>query len=133
MEPVGDDSEIEAARARDAALMDLQEAVGDAEFVAQLIGDFLDGLGGQLDALRAAESDADDERLYRFAHTLRSNAATFGANRLAGACQALEQAAQQAISRMRTSSSIACAPKPSSRLPASRPRKPSALRDRAYR
>lgn len=94
MEPVGDDSEIEAARARDAALMDLQEAVGDAEFVAQLIGDFLDGLGGQLDALRAAESDADDERLYRFAHTLRSNAATFGANRLAGACQALEQAAR---------------------------------------
>ena len=60
--------------------------------MAELIGDFLDGLPGQLAALRAADATADAEAVHRIAHTLKSNAATFGADDLAAACRALEAA-----------------------------------------
>jgi HPt (histidine-containing phosphotransfer) domain-containing protein len=82
-----------AARALDAALARLEESVGDPEFVAEVIGDFLAGLPGQLDALRSAQSAADAEQVHRIAHTLKSNASTFGAEELALACRALEGAA----------------------------------------
>ena len=73
----------------DAALARLEASVGDPEFVAELIGDFLAGLPGQLAALRSA----DAEEMYRIAHTLKSNAATFGADALGVACRVLEAAA----------------------------------------
>ena len=62
----------------------------------ELIGDFLDGLPAQLAALREASANGDAVELHRVAHTLKSNAATFGAEGLAQACGELEQAARGA-------------------------------------
>ena len=91
MESSGQKPNTEAALAVDAALAQLEETVGDREFVAELIHDFLAELPAQLVELRAASSEGDAERLHRIAHTLKSNAATFGAERLANACRELEQ------------------------------------------
>jgi HPt (histidine-containing phosphotransfer) domain-containing protein len=92
MEASGHDAD--AAAALDAALADLEETVGDREFVAELIGDFLAGLPAQLLELRAACSGGDLEQLHRSAHTLKSNAATFGVEGFALACRELEHAAR---------------------------------------
>ncbi len=42
MEPSRGDADVVATCALDAALADLEETVGDPDFVAELIGDFLD-------------------------------------------------------------------------------------------
>jgi HPt (histidine-containing phosphotransfer) domain-containing protein len=94
MEAGGNDADAAATLARDAALAELEETVGDREFVAELIGDFLTGLPAQLGELRAACAGRDLEQLHRGAHTLKSNAATFGAEDFARACRELEQAAR---------------------------------------
>jgi HPt (histidine-containing phosphotransfer) domain-containing protein len=86
--------DAEANVALDTALARLEETVGEREFVAELIGDFLDGLGAQLGDMRTASTAGDRERLRRVAHTLKSNAATFGAVSLALACGELEQLAR---------------------------------------
>jgi HPt (histidine-containing phosphotransfer) domain-containing protein len=86
-------SDADVALALDAALARLEETVGDAGFVAELIGDFLEGLPGQLEALRGANLSGDSEQLHRIAHTLKSNASTFGAESRARACRELEGAA----------------------------------------
>ena len=96
LEASGHDADAAAMPALAAALAQLEETVGDREFVAELIGDFLDGLPAQLAALREASSNGDEEHLHRVAHTLKSNAATFGAAGLAEACRELEQAARGA-------------------------------------
>jgi HPt (histidine-containing phosphotransfer) domain-containing protein len=96
MEASGHDADAAAMPALAAALAQLEETVGDREFVAELIGDFLDGLPAQLAALRAAASSGDAGALHRVAHTLKSNAATFGAEGLAEACRELEHAARTA-------------------------------------
>jgi HPt (histidine-containing phosphotransfer) domain-containing protein len=96
LEASGHDADAAAMPALDAALVQLEETVGDREFVAELIGDFLDGLPAQLGAMREASSNGDAEELHRVAHTLKSNAATFGAEALAEACRQLEQAARAA-------------------------------------
>jgi HPt (histidine-containing phosphotransfer) domain-containing protein len=93
MTPSGEDADA-VERALDSALAVLQEAVGDAGFVAELIDDFLDGLPAQLQVLRAAQSACDLELLHRSAHTLKSNAATFGAQAFERACRELENAAR---------------------------------------
>jgi HPt (histidine-containing phosphotransfer) domain-containing protein len=85
-----DAEQRDADAATDAALAILEETVGDREFVAELIGDFLAGLPAQLAALHAACAEGDREGQSRIAHTLKSNAATFGADALAGACRELE-------------------------------------------
>ena len=94
MEASGHDADAAATLALDVALAELEETVGDREFVAELIGDFLAGLPAQLGELRAACSGGDLEQLHRSAHTLKSNAATFGAEGFARACRELEQAAR---------------------------------------
>lgn len=94
LEASGHDADAAAMPALAAALAQLEETVGDREFVAELIGDFLEGLPAQLTALQEASSDGDAEELHRVAHTLKSNAATFGAEGLADACRELEQAAR---------------------------------------
>jgi HPt (histidine-containing phosphotransfer) domain-containing protein len=96
MDASGHDADAAAMLALDTALAQLEETVGDREFVAELIGDFLEGLPAQLLALREASSQGDAEGLHRVAHTLKSNAATFGAEGLADACRQLEQAARTA-------------------------------------
>jgi HPt (histidine-containing phosphotransfer) domain-containing protein len=93
MEASGHDEDAAATLARDAALTQLEETVGDREFVAELIGDFLTALPAQLVALREACAQRDQDQVHRGAHTLKSNAATFGADELAGACRELEHAA----------------------------------------
>jgi HPt (histidine-containing phosphotransfer) domain-containing protein len=93
MEAAGHDGEAVAGHAMRVAIADLEETVGDRAFVAELIGDFLDGLPQQCATLR----DADPEVVHRVAHTLRSNAATFGAVELAGACRELELAASSGL------------------------------------
>jgi HPt (histidine-containing phosphotransfer) domain-containing protein len=68
-----------------AALEGLREIGGD-EFLADLIETFLADAPALLAALRG--TDADEVR--RAAHTLKSNAATFGATRLSELCRELE-------------------------------------------
>ena len=82
------------ALAIEEALVSLEATVGDRGFVAELLDDFLSALPAQLEAMRAACAGSDLEALHRGAHTLRSNAATFGADSLARACRALEDAAR---------------------------------------
>jgi HPt (histidine-containing phosphotransfer) domain-containing protein len=108
MEAPGQDADAAATLALDAALARLEETVGDREFVAELIGDFLAALPAQLATLREACADGDLEQLHRGAHTLKSNAATFGAEDFALACRELERVAgagqtaelQQAVARV---------------------------------
>jgi histidine phosphotransfer protein HptB len=94
----GHKADGDTALAVDAALARLEETVGDRAFVAELIGDFLAELPAQLAELRDAFSAGDAERLRRSAHTLKSNAATFGAEALTSACRELEHAAGAAPS-----------------------------------
>ncbi len=86
----------EAARALGAALAELEVTVGDREFVAELLGEFLLSLPAQIEALAAAQASGDRDELHRGAHTLKSNAATFGAEGLAAPCSELEGAARAA-------------------------------------
>lgn len=94
LEASGHRANTAAALAVDAALAQLEETVGDREFVAELIDDFLAELPAQLAALQTASSEGDAELVHRIAHTLKSNAATFGAEALASACRELEQSAR---------------------------------------
>ena len=96
LEASGHDADAAAMPALAAALAQLEKTVGDREFVGELIGDFLDGLPAQLATLREASANGDAVELHRVAHTLKSNAATFGAEGLAQACGELEQAARGA-------------------------------------
>lgn len=73
-----------------AALAQLRETAGDASLMRQLIDAFLENaprLVGEL-----AADDAEEVR--RAAHTLKSNARTFGAADLADLCQTLEERAR---------------------------------------
>ena len=72
-------------------LAELRESVGgDPDFVAELIGEFLEDAPAQLDVLRGAVAANDAESAMRAAHTLKGNARTFGAMKLASVCQELE-------------------------------------------
>jgi HPt (histidine-containing phosphotransfer) domain-containing protein len=81
-----------AAEAVDGSVLDQLEAMtGDPAFVAELVETFLREGPALLRMIR--RSDGDDVR--RAAHTLKSNAGTFGATALAELCQALEGAAKE--------------------------------------
>jgi PAS domain S-box-containing protein len=81
-----------AAEAVDGSVLDQLEAVtGDPAFVAELVEMFLREGPALLGMIR--RSDGDD--MHRAAHTLKSNAGTFGATALAELCQALEGAANE--------------------------------------
>ncbi len=56
----------------------LQETTG-AEFVGELVATFLEEAPAMLEELRAAIAARDAERFKRAAHSLKSNANTFGA------------------------------------------------------
>jgi PAS domain S-box-containing protein len=73
------------------ALADLRAAVDDPAFVADLIGTFLAEAPALVATLQRAHAAGDAEELRRAAHTLKSNARTFGATRLGDACQELEE------------------------------------------
>jgi HPt (histidine-containing phosphotransfer) domain-containing protein len=79
----------------DRATMDrLVETMGDAEFVADLLETFTNDAPAMLDEIDSAIGSGDAGTVRRIAHTLKSNAATFGASSLSQACRKLEHAAK---------------------------------------
>jgi HPt (histidine-containing phosphotransfer) domain-containing protein len=73
-----------------ATFAELQETAG-ADFVADLVATFVDEEAPQMLAeLRAARAEGAAERFRRAAHSLKSNANTFGALRLGEMARALE-------------------------------------------
>jgi HPt (histidine-containing phosphotransfer) domain-containing protein len=68
---------------------ELQETAG-AEFVAELVGTFLEEAPQMLAELRRARTEAHDERFRREAHSLKSNCSTFGALGLAAMAREIE-------------------------------------------
>ncbi|MGH3028437.1 MAG: response regulator, partial [Gaiellaceae bacterium] len=80
----------------DAAVLDrLAESMGgDDAFVAELIQQFVADSPGLVSAARRGLETGDGEEVRRAAHTLKSNAATMGANELADRSRRLELAAK---------------------------------------
>jgi HPt (histidine-containing phosphotransfer) domain-containing protein len=74
------------------ALARLQAIAPNAEALARLVASFLDN--GAVLIAKMAEAAGDAEALRRYAHTLKSNAASFGATELAQHCAALETRAR---------------------------------------
>jgi histidine phosphotransfer protein HptB len=74
-----------------AIFTELQDTAG-AEFVAELVGTFLEEAPQMLAELRAALSGGNADAFRRAAHSLKSNGNTFGANRLAEMARDLELA-----------------------------------------
>jgi CheY-like chemotaxis protein/HPt (histidine-containing phosphotransfer) domain-containing protein len=68
----------------------METAGGDPEFVGVLLDSFNDDAPAILEELRDGLSTGDDAIVRRAAHTLKSNAATFGATALAELCAELE-------------------------------------------
>ena len=72
----------------------LRTSVGDDnEFIAEIITTFLDDSPTQLAQLRSATAQGDAVEVRRVAHTLKSNAATFGLVELTPVCRELESRA----------------------------------------
>ncbi|MCU0921999.1 MAG: Hpt domain-containing protein [Burkholderiaceae bacterium] len=72
-----------------ATFAELQDAAG-AEFVGELIVTFLEEAPQMLAELRAAQAAAAAEAFRRAAHSIKSNAHTFGALRLSEMARELE-------------------------------------------
>lgn len=73
----------------------LSEGIGgDHAFVAELVEQFLTDAPGLVSAARSALGSGDFEGVRRAAHTLKSNAATFGAHELAERSRLLEEGAK---------------------------------------
>ena len=72
-----------------AAWRDLQDTAG-ADFAAELAGIFIEEMPGMLADARDAFTSKDATAIARAAHSLKSNALTFGATRLAALARALE-------------------------------------------
>jgi HPt (histidine-containing phosphotransfer) domain-containing protein len=69
--------------------LDLQDAAG-AEFVDELLGTFFEEAPGLLRSLRSALDHRDAEGFRRAAHSLKTNAQTFGAMALGEQARSLE-------------------------------------------
>jgi histidine phosphotransfer protein HptB len=74
----------------DLAVYSELKATTGAEFVVELVDTFLAEMPGMLAELRGARTEANAERFRRAAHSLKSNANTFGAVRLAAQARELE-------------------------------------------
>jgi HPt (histidine-containing phosphotransfer) domain-containing protein len=68
---------------------ELQESAG-ADFVTELVDTFLEDAPALIAELRSARAAAHAERFRRAAHSLKSNASTFGALALAALARDLE-------------------------------------------
>ena len=78
------------SRAIDAATFAELQAAAGAEFVSELIDTFLEEAPPMLDALRDSLASGQAETFRRAAHSLKSNAGTFGALALASMARELE-------------------------------------------
>lgn len=67
----------------------LRESTG-GDFIVELIDTFLEDLPSQVAQLKDALAAQDADSFRRAAHTLKSNAATFGAHRLTDLARELE-------------------------------------------
>ena len=85
----------------DSAIEHLEAATGDPAFVAELVDTFLRGAPALLANLKRT-ADWPSWELRRTAHTLKSNAQTFGAAALADLCPALEREIQRRRARSTT-------------------------------
>lgn len=74
------------------SLADLLE--GDRDAVREIVDAFVEEVPQRLADLRAGSGGKDAARVGRAAHTLKSNALTFGATRLGQLCLELETAAR---------------------------------------
>jgi len=72
-----------------ATYAELQDTAG-AEFVVELVDTFLEEAPDMLAELRSARAASDADRFRRAAHSIKSNANTFGALVLAGLARELE-------------------------------------------
>jgi HPt (histidine-containing phosphotransfer) domain-containing protein len=72
-----------------ATFAELQEAAG-ADFVTELIDTFLEEAPPMIEALRESLADGQADAFRRAAHSLKSNAGTFGALTLAAMARELE-------------------------------------------
>jgi len=70
------------------------ERAGRPGMLAQMVGMFLRGSADQIAAIVAASKAGDAEKLRVTSHTMKSNAASFGATALADACRDIEYAAR---------------------------------------
>jgi signal transduction histidine kinase/DNA-binding response OmpR family regulator len=78
----------------DSALMRLRAIAPDEAAMQQLVASFLDNGAGLVAQIASAAGDGDIDGLRRGAHTLKSNAASFGATGLAELCARLESQAR---------------------------------------
>ncbi len=69
--------------------MELKDATGE-DFAAELVNTFLDEAPGMISELKAAAGAADADRYRRAAHSIKSNASTFGATALAELARKVE-------------------------------------------
>jgi HPt (histidine-containing phosphotransfer) domain-containing protein len=72
----------------------LSEAVGE-DFVGELIDTFLEEAPGMFEEMKQALEKNDVDRFRRAAHSLKTNASTFGANELAEQAKELEYMARE--------------------------------------
>lgn len=73
----------------------LQTVGGDRVFLTELIAAFLADTPKQIDVMRQAVRVRDADAFRRAAHTLKANAANFGATSFSQKSKALEDAAKQ--------------------------------------
>lgn len=78
----------------------LLERAGKPGILAQMIGLFVKGSADQIAALIAASDAGDAEKLRLTSHTLKSNAASFGANDLAECCRDIEADARTGLAQL---------------------------------
>ncbi len=69
--------------------LELKDATGE-DFAAELVSTFLDEAPGMIAELKAAAGEADADRYRRAAHSIKSNANTFGATALAEQAKKVE-------------------------------------------
>jgi len=67
----------------------LKDSTGE-DFIIELVNTFLEDMPEQVAQLKIAHAAQDAEVFRRAAHTIKSNAATFGANQLAALARELE-------------------------------------------
>lgn len=79
-----------AASVLDNEVLDGLRELGDPEFLAELVGDYLESMGPYLASLDAAAAAGDSDTLYKTAHTMKSSSANMGATQLAEMCKELE-------------------------------------------
>ena len=75
----------------------LESTGGDEAFLSDLIAQFLTDAPALVETAWAALERGDASEVHRAAHTLKSNAATFGAHRLAEMCRELEEMTKDGV------------------------------------